>query len=36
VGNLVSALMPMLMGAAMVSRSGENLGQAFWLLVGSQ
>ena len=36
VGNLVSALMPMLMGAAMMSRSGENLAQGFWLLVGTQ
>jgi predicted MFS family arabinose efflux permease len=36
VGNIVSALMPMLMGAAMVSKSAENLAQGFWLLVGSQ
>jgi predicted MFS family arabinose efflux permease len=36
IGNLISALMPMLMGAAMMSRSGENLAQGFWLLVGTQ
>ena len=36
VGNLVSALMPMLMGAAMTTHSGDNLGQGFWLLVGTQ
>jgi predicted MFS family arabinose efflux permease len=36
IGNLTSALMPMLMGAAMMSRSGENLAQGFWLLVGTQ
>ena len=36
VGNLVSAFMPLLMGAAMVSRSSENLQAGFWLLVGSQ
>jgi predicted MFS family arabinose efflux permease len=36
IGNLVSALMPMMMGAAMMSRSGDNLAQGFWLLVGTQ
>jgi predicted MFS family arabinose efflux permease len=36
IGNLVSALMPMMMGAAMTSRSGDNLAQGFWLLVGTQ
>jgi len=36
VGNLVSALMPMLMGAAMMVHSSENLAQGFWLIVGSQ
>jgi predicted MFS family arabinose efflux permease len=36
VGNLTSALMPMFMGAAMMSHSGENLAQGFWLLVGTQ
>jgi hypothetical protein len=28
--------MPMFMGAAMTSHSGENLASGFWLLVGSQ
>jgi UPF0716 family protein affecting phage T7 exclusion len=28
--------MPMMMGAAMTSRSGDNLAQGFWLLVGTQ
>jgi predicted MFS family arabinose efflux permease len=36
VGNLVAALMPMMMGAAMASPSGESLTRGFWLLVGSQ
>jgi predicted MFS family arabinose efflux permease len=36
IGNLTSALMPMMMGAAMTSRSGDNLAQGFWLLVGTQ
>lgn len=36
IGNLVSALMPMMMGAAMTPRSGDNLAQGFWLLVGTQ
>jgi predicted MFS family arabinose efflux permease len=36
IGNLTSALMPMMMGAAMMSRSGENLARGFWLLVGTQ
>jgi predicted MFS family arabinose efflux permease len=36
VGNLVSALMPMLMGAAMTIHSTENLATGFWLIVGSQ
>jgi predicted MFS family arabinose efflux permease len=36
IGNLTSALMPMMMGAAMMSRSGDNLAQGFWLLVGTQ
>lgn len=36
VGNLVSALMPMVMGAAMMAGKTENLGQGFWLLVGTQ
>lgn len=36
VGNMVSALMPVLMGASMMSRSVENLAQGFWLLAGSQ
>ena len=36
IGNLTSALMPMLMGAAMMSRSGDNLARGFWLLVGTQ
>jgi predicted MFS family arabinose efflux permease len=36
IGNIVSALMPMMMGAAMTSRSGDNLAQGFWLLVGTQ
>jgi predicted MFS family arabinose efflux permease len=36
VGNLVSALMPVLMGAAMTIHSTENLASGFWLIVGSQ
>jgi predicted MFS family arabinose efflux permease len=36
VGNLVSALMPVLMGAAMTIHSIENLATGFWLIVGSQ
>jgi nitrate/nitrite transporter NarK len=36
VGNLVSALMPVLMGAAMTVHSTENLAAGFWLIVGSQ
>jgi len=36
VGNLVSALMPMIMGAAMMAGKSENLGQGFWLLAGTQ
>lgn len=36
IGNLVSALMPMLMGAAMTFHSRESLAQGFWLIVGSQ
>ncbi len=36
IGNLTSALMPMMMGAAMMSRSGDNLARGFWLLVGAQ
>ncbi len=36
IGNLVSALMPMMMGAAMTSHSGDDLAQGFWLLVGTQ
>jgi predicted MFS family arabinose efflux permease len=36
IGNLTSALMPMMMGAAMMSRSGDNLARGFWLLVGTQ
>jgi sugar phosphate permease len=36
IGNLASALMPMVMGAAMMSRSGDDLAQGFWLLVGTQ
>ena len=36
IGNLTSALMPMMMGAAMTSRSGDKLAQGFWLLVGTQ
>jgi predicted MFS family arabinose efflux permease len=36
IGNLVSASMPMLMGAAMTLSARENLGQGFWLVVGSQ
>ncbi len=36
IGNLASALMPMFMGAAMMTGSGENLGHGFWLLVGTQ
>jgi predicted MFS family arabinose efflux permease len=36
IGNLVAAAMPMLMGAAMTTRAAENVGQGFWLLVGSQ
>ena len=37
IGNIVSGLMPMFMGAAMTSHSGgENLASGFWLLVGSQ
>jgi hypothetical protein len=36
VGNLVAALMPMMMGAAMATHSGESLSRGFWLLVGSQ
>jgi predicted MFS family arabinose efflux permease len=36
VGNMVSAAIPVLMGAAMVARSAENLTQGFWLLAGSQ
>jgi predicted MFS family arabinose efflux permease len=36
IGNLVSALMPILMGAAMTIHSTENLGSGFWLIVGSQ
>jgi hypothetical protein len=28
--------MPMMMGAAMMSRSGDNLARGFWLLVGTQ
>ncbi len=36
VGNLVSALMPVLMGAAMTMHSTENLATGFWLIVGSQ
>lgn len=36
VGNLVSALMPLLMGAAMTIHSTENLAAGFWLIVGSQ
>lgn len=36
IGNLASALMPMVMGAAMMSRSGENVAHGFWLLVGTQ
>jgi predicted MFS family arabinose efflux permease len=36
IGNLVSALMPVLMGAAMTIHSTENLAGGFWLIVGSQ
>jgi len=36
VGNLASALMPMIMGAAMMTGAVENLGHGFWLLVGTQ
>jgi predicted MFS family arabinose efflux permease len=36
IGNLVSALMPMMMGAAMTSHSGDDLAQGFWLLAGTQ
>jgi hypothetical protein len=36
IGNIVSSLMPMFMGAAMTSHSSENLAAGFWLLVGSQ
>lgn len=36
IGNLTSALMPVLMGAAMMARSGDNLARGFWLLVGTQ
>lgn len=36
IGNLVSALMPVLMGAAMTIHSTENLASGFWLIVGSQ
>jgi MFS family permease len=36
IGNLTSALMPMMMGAVMMSRSGDNLARGFWLLVGTQ
>jgi predicted MFS family arabinose efflux permease len=36
VGNLVSALTPMLMGAAMTIHSTGDLGQGFWVVVGSQ
>lgn len=36
IGNLVAALMPMLMGAAMEAPGGESLARGFWLLVGSQ
>ncbi|MEW6640344.1 MAG: MFS transporter [Pseudomonadota bacterium] len=36
VGNLASALMPMVMGAAMMAGKSENLGQGFWLLAGTQ
>jgi len=36
VGNLVSAAMPVLMGAAMTVHSTENLAAGFWLIVGSQ
>jgi predicted MFS family arabinose efflux permease len=35
-GNIVSALMPVLMGAAMTIHSTENLASGFWLIVGSQ
>ena len=36
IGNIVSALMPVLMGAAMTIHSTENLASGFWLIVGSQ
>jgi predicted MFS family arabinose efflux permease len=36
IGNLFAALMPMFMGAAMASPSGESLTRGFWLLVGSE
>lgn len=36
VGNLLAAAMPLMMGAAMMSQSGENVARGFWLLVGSQ
>ncbi|HVB89865.1 MAG TPA: hypothetical protein VND97_06655 [Beijerinckiaceae bacterium] len=36
VGNIVAALTPMLMGAAMMVHLKENLGQGFWIIVGSQ
>jgi predicted MFS family arabinose efflux permease len=36
VGNLVAALMPMMMGAAMATSRGVNFAHGFWLLVGSQ